>query len=351
MELILNQEEIEFENNRMILESDTLVSLLSYPTELTNKQLKDIIISDPLPTVDIDIEILKNRNLKNIGQINEVKKGILINKSTLRYLPTKNSFYSTIIKEDNIATILSFLTPILIIHNSLDENWFYIQSYYYKGWIAKDDVKLVDDSEFIKFLFPNEFVIITDKNIEIENIVIDMGVKIPLLAKHEAFYEILIPTIKDNKIVRIDLEVANIGYLDYTKENILKLAYKYLNTPYKWGGIDNGIDCSLLIVNIFKTVGLLYPRDTKEQENIIGLHKINLKGKTEEEKKAIISETNTPYLLYKQGHVLLGINNTEVIHAYGDAAKVLISNIDNSCNTNLYPLLTSIICLYKHQDC
>lgn len=347
MEPILSLEEIEFENNRMFLESDSLISLLTYPKELTNTQLKDLITSDPLPNTDIDVDILKNRNLKSIEQVIEVKKGILINKSTLRYLPTKDSFYSTIIKENNIATILSFLTPILIIHNSLDQKWIYIRSYYYKGWILKDDVKLVDDSEFNKFLFPNEFVVITDKNIEIENITIDMGVKIPLLAKHESFYEILIPTINDSKIVKIDSKTANIGYLNYTGENIITLAYKYLNTPYKWGGIDNGIDCSLLIVNIFKTFGLLFPRDTKDQENIVGIYRINLKGKTEEEKKAIISEIKIPYLLYKPGHVLLGLNGEQVLHAYGDAGKVFISSIDDSCNTNLYPFLTSLICLYK----
>lgn len=351
MSTILSKEEIDIENGRMFLKNDTLVSLISYPNSISAKKLKELISKDSLPKTDIDPIHLKNRNIKDLCENITIKKAILINKSTLRYLPTKFSFYSSIIKEDNIATELSFATPILVLHESLDKEWLYIQSYYYRGWILKEDISYLDESTFHNFYAPHDFIIITENILNINNISIDMGVKLPLLAKHEEFYEVLIPTINNTKIIKISNDLASIGYLDYTKENILNQAKKYLNTPYKWGGINNGIDCSLLIVNIFKTFGLLYPRDTKEQENTIGLQKINLKGKTEEEKKLVIAEVNKPALLYKPGHVLLLIEENTVLHAYGDAQKVCISKIDNSYGTNLYPYLTTIICLYRHLDC
>lgn len=351
MNTILSPKEIEDENGRMFLENETLVSLVSYPNNISAKRLKEIISNDPLPNLPIDSTILINRNLKNIHEDILIKKAILINKSTLRYLPTKISFYSSMIKEENIATELSFATPILILHTSLDNEWLYIQSYYYHGWININDVLFLDDSTFNNFLNSNDFIIIKEKLITIDNITVDMGVKLPLLAKHEEFYEILLPTIHGIKIVQIETSVAHIGYLDYTKDNVLDLAFKYLNTPYKWGGTDNGIDCSLLLVNIFKAFGLLIPRDTKEQEKTIGLQKINLKGKTEAEKKEIIETINIPAILYKPGHVLLLIDKDTVLHAYGDAKKVITSKISDSCGTNLYPYLTTLTCLYKNNEC
>jgi len=174
-----------------------------------------------------------------------------------------------------------------------------------------------------------------------------MGVKIPYLIEHKKYYEILLPTKSGIKIARLNKFGIHKGYLPYTPINILKQAFKYKNTRYTWGGINNGIDCSLLIVNIFKTFGLYFPRDTKEQEQTIGINHINLKGKTIAEKKELLSKIKYPYMLYKTGHVLLCIYKNTVIHAYGKANKVIISKIHNSCGDNLYPFLTSAITLYK----
>ena len=124
---------------------------------------------------------------------------------------------------------------------------------------------------------------------------------------------------------------------------------KYKNTKYSWGGINGGIDCSMLITNIFKTFGLYFPRDTKEQENCIGINKINLKGLTTNEKKKVLTNLKYPFILYKPGHVLLCIYKNTVIHAYGKANKVIISKIYNSYGDNLYPYLTSAINLYKNR--
>jgi hypothetical protein len=347
MELILSEEEIEAENSRMIIESDTLVSLLAYPSVITGSALKSLIIGSTLPNDNIYKTILKNRNIRTTSEEIHVIKGITINSSTLKYLPTDTTFYSSHIVEDNIATQLSSLLPVLILHTSLDNEWYYIQSYYYRGWIKKNDVTILTDSQFREYINPDKFIIITDKNIHINDTYLDMGTKIPILAVHDDYYEALIPTKDGSLIANILTSVANLGYLPYTKENVLKQAYKYLYTKYSWGGTNGGIDCSLLIVNIFKTFGLLFPRDTKDQGHIIGARSIPLKGLTEEEKKEILDTLPTPYILFKKGHVLLGIEKDTVLHAYGDASRVLISRIDDSYGTNLYPLLTSVSILYK----
>ena len=349
MKKILCKNEIVKENIRMFLENDTLVSLINYPKYISKNKLKELINNDYVPNNVNNREILINRNLNIELNSLEIVKGITIKNCVLRHLPTNISFYSSKIVEENIATNLSALEPVLILHTSLDNKWYYIQSYFYRGWIDKNDLLLINDNTFNYFINTNKFLIVTNKEINFMNIKLNMGVKIPYLLEHKSYYEVLIPTSNGIKIAKLKKFGVHKGYLPYTSINVLKQALKYKNTRYSWGGINNGIDCSLLIVNIFKTFGLYFPRDTKEQEKCIGINKINLKGLTINEKKKILINLKHPFILYKPGHVLLCIYKNTVIHAYGKANKVIVSKIYNSYGDNLYPYLSSAITLYKNR--
>ncbi len=48
--------------------------------------------------------------------------------------------------------------------------------------------------------------------------------------------------------------------------NVIATGRSYIGTPYKWGGNTKaGIDCSGLIHNSYKTIGVKLPRTAKEQ--------------------------------------------------------------------------------------
>ncbi len=52
-------------------------------------------------------------------------------------------------------------------------------------------------------------------------------------------------------------------------DNVIATARSYIGTPYKWGGnTKRGIDCSGLIHNSYKTIGLKLPRTAKEQSKV-----------------------------------------------------------------------------------
>lgn len=50
--------------------------------------------------------------------------------------------------------------------------------------------------------------------------------------------------------------------------SVLKEAYKFLGTPYKYGGTTrSGLDCSGLVINSFQAIGIQMPRISRDQAN------------------------------------------------------------------------------------
>ena len=94
--------------------------------------------------------------------------------------------------------------------------------------------------------------------------------------------------------------------------------------------MDQNIDCSSFILNVYKTFGFEFPRNTSVQKDSIG-NIISLEGKTIKEKLEILSNSIYPSLLYKPGHVMLYIgrieNNYYIIHASGGEMKVIVTNL------------------------
>jgi hypothetical protein len=90
--------------------------------------------------------------------------------------------------------------------------------------------------------------------------------------------------------------------------DIVAAAALYLGSPYLWGGRSLfGIDCSGLVQNTFRDLGITVPRDTDMQRNRIG-------------KRVPIQradELRRGDLLFLPGHVLIYAGDGTVIHADG----------------------------------
>ena len=106
--------------------------------------------------------------------------------------------------------------------------------------------------------------------------------------------------------------------------DIVAAAERYLGCPYLWGGKSFvGIDCSGLVQNAFRDLGITVLRDTDMQRDTIG------RGTT----IGSIDELRRGDLIYIPGHVLICTGDGAVIHADGasmmvrrDALAALMSN-------------------------
>ena len=96
------------------------------------------------------------------------------------------------------------------------------------------------------------------------------------------------------------------GYLPYTQEHILSQAFKFLHTPYGWGGMYGEQDCSKFIQEVYATVGIRLPRNSTSQSNV-GESKLELEGLSKKSKHTLLKAMGMAggSILHLKGHITL----------------------------------------------
>lgn len=284
-------------------------------------------------------EVLEQANFNGIPDIIQVEIGILVRKQNLRAFPTTIVFASAPDKIDMDLfqlTSLSANNPVAVLHKSKDGNWSYVQSTIYQGWLKSESIALVEDrAEIFDFLNTDRFLMVTGSRVETEpnpfipeisNIKYQMGDRLPLTSpgeipasipvgnlqaqSAEGNYVIKVP-IRD-EMGRFQVELAllarnndiNEGYLPYTRGNLIRQAFKMLGERYGWGGLFDRRDCSRFIMDIYRSIGIIIPRDAGTQEKGAAGEYIQFTGSIREREKILEGlEAGDP--LYMKGHVLI----------------------------------------------
>jgi len=216
-------------------------------------------------------EILANRNLNNIPSSVTVQFGLVVDFAWLRSYPTNH--YSNNYAMDRFQeTSLNVGEGVAIYHESLDKNWYFVQALNYNGWIEKKYVATCSYDEMVNFLNAEDKLVVISDYVVLENAHVRMGQAFPLLYNGENLYKISFPTrnldgtlnLKDLSFEKSD--DYNVGYLEYTYENVFKQAFKLLGIDYSWGdkGKD-GRDCSSTMNAIYNSFGFMMPRNTSNQ--------------------------------------------------------------------------------------
>ncbi len=351
-QIILTLDEIFKYNEEIKSKTDSIFDLKELK-KLTSNEIRSLITKYKVPSLpkytgkgevtseDVNI-MVDNRNIDNITDKDTLTKGIIVNRANLKGFPTDVHFYDSngVYNFDRIQeTELHVNTPVLIIHESKDTKYSFVIAYNYSGWVKNEDIAIANDDDWNFFIDTDSFGIITEPLLEIDNVLLDMSTKLPYKGVTEDGYKFTLPT-KDStgyvskKEVIIARDKAHIGYLPYTKNNVYIQAFKYEGIPYKWSGMDNGVDCSSYVSNVFRTFGFMFPRNTADQNGSVG--KITyLNNKSNDEKLSIITGNETS-LLYQPGHVMIYLGIVEdkhfVIHASGNTLEVSVMELNNSNN-------------------
>jgi len=201
------------------------------------------------------------------------------------------------------------------------EKFYYIESIQdkYKGWVDKKMITPISEN-LAKDLTEDEHAItnkpiancfIESKN---ENIILSGGSSVPFYdPKKESF------TIGE-KVFHISKEQVNLPLTkNFSGDEMLSIAFMYLNTPYLWGGRNSlGIDCSGFVQVVLSICGKEFPRDCAQQVEQGTLVSFLPEARSGD----LAFFENTAGVV---SHVGILINNNQIIHASG---RVKIESID-----------------------
>lgn len=343
-QVILDAQGVQAFNEKVRHASSSVPDLLNYPASISGSDLKAKIMNYTILEDELYLhgnkvsenykKILRSQTNANSIPAKVVPRyGVIVRRSSLRNLPTGEGLFYYAGDTDFDAlqeTELDPGEPVVVLHQSANKFFYYIQSLNYSGWISTFNIALTDAKTWRQFADPEEFLVVTDSNLTLkigsEQVVYQQGSKLPLLRSSEV-YQVLTPmrkkdgTLMTEKLfIKKDNAAVHEGYLPYTSNNIIRSAFKFYGMPYGWGGMKKSVDCSSLLFNAYRTVGITLPRNADEQETTAGvIH--SLDGQTDGQKLAVINQLIPGSGLYMDGHCLMylgNINNEPYgLHALG----------------------------------
>jgi hypothetical protein len=179
-------------------------------------------------------------------------------------------------------TLIKLWTPVAIYHTSSDGKWFYVQAPYVRGWAQAKDVAIFEGREELKTrLKTGNFLVVTGESARVFSDETlkelyqrpTMGTVIPMASSKtsEGPYPVWMPYRKEGG--NIGLKKCFIsrksdvtkGFPVYSQANVIRQAFKLLGARYGWGGMYNGRDCSGFVHDVFLSLGIDLPRDSKQQ--------------------------------------------------------------------------------------
>jgi cell wall-associated NlpC family hydrolase len=358
---LMSQKSITQFNRDLVKKNPYIVEPLAVPERLSKAQLLEKIqnISKPskhkrfygngeqLSQNDYKFYI-ENTNQNAVQVENIVRFGLVIRRSILRTFPTLDRVFEWGNDRDLDLFQESGLFPgdaVAILHVSQDKQWYLVQAYNYLAWMPEEDVAIGNEIDILAYKREENFIVVTGSKVftnhvpnheALSNIQLDMGIRLPLAKRNEysnslygqnpfANYIVKLPTRNTEgklvlKLVPIPRgQDVHVGYLPFTKQNLVRQSFKFLGERYGWGHDYNGRDCTGFIGEIYKSFGLLMPRNSGQQaKGEYGRNHFFAKDTAKEDKLIVIEQMQVGDLIYTPGHVMmyLGKDNSKpyIIH-------------------------------------
>lgn len=275
-------------------------------------------------------------NLKGIPQTQVTRYGMVVRRAALRAFPTHLRVFSTPDDRDIDRFQESALfpgTPVAIVHESRDRRWWFVVSQTYAAWIEADAVAVGDKAQIFAHARKAPFLLVTGAAARTvytpelpaaSEVQLDMGVRLPLLdaprdepvnGQHPGFGHVVELPVRTSDgslaffptLVPRSADVAT-DTLPLTKANLLRQAFKFLGERYGWGHGYNGRDCSGFVSEVYRSMGVLLPRNTSAQAVSPALNRIALDASMDHEQRLrLLRQVQVGDLLYIPGHVMMVI--------------------------------------------
>ncbi|HEX6831923.1 MAG TPA: SH3 domain-containing protein [Rudaea sp.] len=347
-------------NERLVKTDPTMHDLHALPATLTRKQVADWIgaLSErptrelydadgkpvPAATIDAAVDALA---IGSIPETQPTRYGLIVHRAALRTFPTAQRVFRTRDDHDIDRFQESALfpgTPVAIAHTSRDGEWLFVVSPRYIAWIEKKFVAEGNAQQVFAYAEQKPYRIVTGATATtvftpeqpaVSELRLDMGTRVPLRIDPAlqavngqnpyTSYVIELPARGDDGKLRIVPALlqkntdTQADYLPLTRANIVRQAFKFLGERYGWGHSFDARDCSGFVSDVYMSMGVQMPRNTRDQSISPGLdHRTFGKNDDRASRLAAARALQTGDLVYIPGHVMMALGTIDgdpyVIH-------------------------------------
>ncbi len=380
---VLNKEQLRTLNKEIVEKSPSVYDLAQYPASVAGEKVKgwikenDWLFKKAIYVKKQPIQagyrqlIVNELALDAIPPSVEVRRAVTISRTNLRAMPTNEGwFYSASDSHfDRLQnTALDPGEAVAVLHKSKSGNFLFVQTRNYRGWLPVWTVAFAEKALWLEYAEPKEFLVVTANKMALGTgggqKLYQMGARILVKIADKQVYTVRLPLKKSDGMLGestmqlpADLRKYNLGYLPYTRNNVIAQAFKFLGDPYGWGGLKDSVDCSSFINDIYRTVGVYLPRNADEQEETAGVRFV-LNGLPQESRQAMFAGLSPGDVLFMPGHTMLYLGSSQgapyAIHALGmhstggrteNVMQVVVSDLSlqNSGGKTFFMLLTSAL--------
>ena len=242
--------------------------------------------------------------------------------------------------------------PLTAYLTTADGVFTYVKTEYCEGWMPSADLVLCHSKEEWELARdPEKFIIVTGPEIITEESyqpahsqrVLEMGTKLELCDEPVQTvdnrwdwynYVVYYPGRgadglfeKQKMLIPFGSDVS-MGYLKYTRKNVIDLAFKSLGKRYGWGGSMNAQDCSSFVREIFLCFGFVLPRNTTWQKRMIA-SVTDLSGMDANSKGAALDQAGPGTIVQFSGHEMLYLGSHDGRHYVISDVSSLVEDTEN----------------------
>lgn len=333
--VLLTSDQVKATNEALRHRNDTLTDLAAMPETVSGAEVQERIekvqaIGDfataSLPDLYKNGSALtaysysfarKNCNIAALPETVTTRYGIVTRRANLRLLPEAAGWFESAgdVHYDTLqATALDPAEPVAVLGDSYDKKFAFVRTRFYDGWLAKSDLAETDRTTWEGFVHPTDFAVVTanKKNIangEGETLLFQMGATIPLASGANGAKALLMP-VNSNGMLQLVKRPAvfdatlHEGFLPCTENNFVRQGFRFLGDEYGWGGLDDSVDCSSFVGDVYRSMGIELPRDADQQAKSMP-KVVDLSGMGEDDRLAALESCVPGTLLANNTHVMM----------------------------------------------
>ncbi|WP_236250309.1 NlpC/P60 family protein [Microbulbifer sp. ALW1] len=276
-----------------------------------------------------------------------VRWGLVVERASMRSYPSR----ARVLKNTGDSDLDRFQETgvfpgqqLAILHESADGEWWFAVNYHYAAWLPKSAVALGEREEIHGWAQQSPRLTVSGaqlrtnfnpEDVRTSEVVLDMGVSLPLLSAAQVGHNVHGQNPFASFIVSLPVRNANgklafaptligrgkdvsVGHLPYKPSSVLRQAFKFLGERYGWGHDYNGRDCTGFVGEVYKSFGILMPRNSGQQGKSAFAPTQTFASDDHEARVKALGSLSVGDLIYIPGHVMMYIGEVDgepfVIH-------------------------------------